>query len=122
MTPPAAFSSFWQEMTACTGLSRDVSGIRWYKAVMLGDPKTGSVFDGEYHHPDIIVLRASVWESRHAPTVLHEMIHALDAERGVWEHSYPTGTNEGLVYTPSFDAWHDCTRHYDRDFANQRGW
>lgn len=118
-SPPAAFATFWAEMEACTGLSRDFAGVRWFTAESLEDYYgTGGTTTGAYYHPDVVVIRQSVVEARFAPVILHEIIHALDAHRDLWSH-----TEGGPVeYFPSYDAWFDCTRHFDTDFANNPGW
>ncbi len=79
--PPAIYRRWWQLTEACSGLSGDLSAIRWYvvpgaTSVPMGD---GRQVDGFWEPgTNRIVLAGD--DQMSGALVRHEMLHALSAE------------------------------------------
>jgi len=78
-TPPSQYAFWWSMTEQCSGLTGDMSTIRWYVVPKAG--ALGKDVDGLYYTTSrrIILLSDSVSSGQ---VVRHEMLHALGAEPG----------------------------------------
>jgi hypothetical protein len=81
-SPPVVYSTWWNMMQACSGLTGSLGAVTWYNtSEVLDDAKTGDLVLG-YWSPagnTIVLTTASVLDGG---TVRHEMLHALLGKSG----------------------------------------
>lgn len=78
-TPPSQYAFWWSMTEECSGLTGDMSAIRWYAVPYTA--ALGKDVDGLYYTTShrIILLADSISSGQ---VVRHEMLHALGAEPG----------------------------------------
>jgi hypothetical protein len=74
MSPPAVYSRWWQMTQACSGRSRDIASIEWYRTPGQSFAVNGQQAAGLWLRNRIVIAGDAVYEGQ---VVRHEMLHAL---------------------------------------------
>jgi len=79
MTPPAVYTRWWRLTEACSGRSRDMASVRWYRTpgqtFRTGDQSVVGARVGSR----IIIAEGELYDG---PVVRHEILHALIETEG----------------------------------------
>ena len=94
MSPPAVYARWWQLTESCSGRSRDLASIRWYRTpgssfIHDGEPAAGLSFGNR-----IVIAQEYLYDG---PIVRHEMLHALLGDGGHPRSAF-LGSCAALVY------------------------
>jgi hypothetical protein len=74
MSPPAVYSRWWQMTQACSGRSRDIASIEWYRTPGQSFAVNDQQGAGLWLRNRIVIAGDAVYEGQ---VVRHEMLHAL---------------------------------------------
>jgi hypothetical protein len=77
MTAPAVYALWWNMVEACSGITRPLANVTWYRVLNAEYIKLNGQFDTGYWSSasnEIVLADGSIWDGA---LVRHEMLHAL---------------------------------------------